>query len=142
EPQKKMLPGNGETVLLVENEAAMLPMMKMMLERLGFRVLTARTANTAFNLAEKHKQKITLLITDVIMPEINGYKIYEMVKKTNPDIKLLFMSGHPANVLIHRGIIGNNLNFLQKPFSMSEFAQKIGKLLLDSQNPETDKSSN
>ncbi|MGM0601432.1 MAG: ATP-binding protein [Candidatus Rifleibacteriota bacterium] len=136
EPQKKMLPGNGETVLLVENEAAMLPMMKMMLEKLGFRVLTARTVKAASHLAEKHKQTIKLLITDVIMPEINGYKIFEMVKKTNPDIKLLFMSGHPANVLIHRGIIGNNSNFLQKPFSMSEFGQKIGKLLLDSQNPE------
>ncbi|MDD3147638.1 MAG: response regulator [Candidatus Riflebacteria bacterium] len=130
EDRKEMMPGSGETVLVVENEAALLPVIKIMLEKLGFRVLTANSAGAAAELAEKHEQKIDLLVTDVIMPEMNGCEVLELVQKTNPDIKTLFMSGHPANVLIRRGFTGSNLNFLQKPFSMNDLAEKIGKLTL------------
>lgn len=130
-----MLPGSGETILVVEDEAALLPMIKMMLEKLGFRVLTANSASAATALAEKHKQEINLLISDVIMPEMNGCEVLEIVQKTNPDIKALFMSGHPAEVLNSRGFTGSNLNFLQKPFSISDLAEKIGKLIRSSEYP-------
>ena len=140
EKRKELLPGSGETVLVVEDEAALLPMIKMMLEKLGFRVLTANSASVAADLAEKHKQKINLLVTDVIMPEMNGCEVLAIVQKTNPDIKALFMSGHPENVLISRGFTGNNLNFLQKPFSINDLAEKIGKLTRSSEYPDTGKS--
>ncbi|EKD84084.1 MAG: histidine kinase, partial [uncultured bacterium] len=77
---------------------------------------------------------------DVIMPEMNGCEVLEMVQKTIPDIRTLFMSGHPANVLIRRGFTGSNLNFLQKPFTMSDLAEKIGKLTSSSEYPDTGKS--
>ena len=140
EKHEGMLPGSGETVLIVENETALLPMIKMMLENLGFRVLTADSAVAAANLAEKYKQEIDLLLTDVIMPEMNGCEVLELVQKANPDVKALFMSGHPANALISRGFPGNKLNFLQKPFSVAELAEKIGRLTLSSGSPGTGKS--
>jgi DNA-binding NtrC family response regulator len=140
EKHENMLPGSGETVLVVENEAALLPMIKMMLEKLGFTVLTANTADVAAELALKHKHKIKFLVTDVIMPEMNGCEVLEMVQKTNPDIKTLFMSGHPASVLTRRGFTGNNLNFLQKPFSISDLAEKLGKLTRSSEYPDAGKS--
>lgn len=140
EMHEKMLPGSGETILVVENETALLPMLKMMLEQLGYRVLTANSAQTAVDLAKKHKQEINLLITDVIMPEMTGCEVLDLVQETIPDIKTLFMSGHPANVLIRRGFTGSNLNFLQKPFSMSDLAEKIGKLSPSTGYPDTGKS--
>jgi len=140
ERHQEMLPGSGETILLVEDEAALLPMVKMMLEKLGFRVLAANSVSAAVALAEKHKHEISLLISDVVMPEMNGCEVLEIVQKTNPDIKALFMSGHTAEVLVSRGFTGSNLNFLQKPFSINDLAEKIGKLIRSSEYPATAKT--
>lgn len=140
EMREEVLPVNGEMVLVVENELSLLPMIKMMLEQLGFKVLTASSSLMATNLAQKHKHEIILLITDVIMPEMTGCEVHDLVQKVIPQIKTIFMSGHPENILTQRGFKGSNLNFLQKPFSINDLAEKISRLSLTSGYPRIDKT--
>ena len=117
-------PSRGETVLVVEDEAANLQMDKTMLERLGYRVLAAGTPGEAIGLAEKHSSEIHLLITDVVMPEMNGWDLAERLQSLYPSMKILFMSGYTANVIAHR-VLDEGVNFIQKPFSMKDLAVKV-----------------
>jgi two-component system cell cycle sensor histidine kinase/response regulator CckA len=114
----------GETVLVVEDEAANLQMDKIMLERLGYRVLAAGTPDEAIGLAEKHSSEIHLLITDVVMPEMNGWDLAERLQSLYPSMKILFMSGYTAKVIAHR-VLDEGVNFIQKPFSMKDLAVKM-----------------
>ena len=115
----------GETVLLVEDEPALLTMAGMMLEKLGYRVLAAGTRDEAIGLAEEHANEIQLLITDVIMPEINGKDLAERLQSLYPGMKILYMSGYTADVIVHRGVLDEGVNFIQKPFSMKDLAVKV-----------------
>lgn len=117
-------PSHGETVLVLEDEAANLQMDKAMLERLGYRVLAAGTPGEAIRLAEKHSSEIQLLITDVVMPEMNGWDLAERLQSLYPSMKILFMSGYTANVIAHR-VLDEGVNFIQKPFSMKDLAIKV-----------------
>ena len=121
----------GETVLLVEDEPAILALGKMMLERLGYRVLTAGTPGKALALAEEHSNEIQLLITDVVMPEMNGRNLADRLQSISPGIRDLFMSGYTAEVIADRGILEEGLNFIQKPFSMKALAVKVREALGD-----------
>ena len=114
----------GETVLVVEDEAANLRLDKTILERLGYRVLAAGTPGEAIGLAEKHSNEIHLLITDVVMPEMNGWDLAERLQSLYPSMKILFMSGYTANVIAHR-VLDEGVNFIQKPFSMKDLAGKV-----------------
>ncbi|MFH1090875.1 MAG: PAS domain S-box protein, partial [Pseudomonadota bacterium] len=129
EPAEVMPPGGTETVLLVEDEAAILDMGQAMLERLGYTVLTAGTPGEAMRLAEEHAGEIHLLITDVVMPEMNGQDLAGRLQTIRPDLKRLFMSGYTSNVIVHRGVLDQGVCFLQKPFSMLELAQKVREAL-------------
>ena len=120
---------HGETVLVVEDEPALLTMAKMMLEKLGYRVLAAGTPGEAIGLAEEHASEIHLLITDVVMPEMNGRDLAERLQSLYPGMKILFMSGYTANVIAHRGVLDEGMNFIQKPFSMKDIATKVGEVL-------------
>jgi two-component system cell cycle sensor histidine kinase/response regulator CckA len=115
----------GETVLVVEDEPANLTMAKIMLKELGYRVLAAGTPGEAIGLAEKHSSEIHLLITDVVMPEMNGWDLAERLQSLYPSMKILFMSGYTANVIVHRGVLDEGVNFIQKPFSMKDLAVKV-----------------
>lgn len=127
ERKESMLPGCGETVLVVEDEPALLPMIKMMLEKLGYRVLAASSSAVAVQMARNCESKIHLLVTDVIMPEMNGSAMAAALQQLNPEMKTLFMSGYSANVLATRGVIAGNVNFIQKPFSIKELAEKVAR---------------
>jgi two-component system cell cycle sensor histidine kinase/response regulator CckA len=118
-------PSCGETVLVVEDEPALLTIAKVMLEELGYRVLTAGTPGEAIELAEEHANEIQLLITDVVMPKMNGRDLAEWMHSLYPGMKILFMSGYPANMIVHRGVLGEDRNFIQKPFSMQDLAVKV-----------------
>ncbi len=118
-------PGRGETVLVVEDESAILMMAKMMLETLDYRVLTAGTPGKAIALAEEHASRIHLIITDVVMPEMNGRDLVKQLQSQYPGIKTLFMSGYTADVIAHRGVLDAGVNFIQKPFSMMDLAVKV-----------------
>ncbi len=118
-----------ETVLLVEDEPMILEMTTRMLERLGYTVLTAGTPNEAVRLAQKHPARIDLLLTDVVMPEMNGRDLAKNLLSIYPDIRQLFMSGYTANVIAHHGVLDEDVHFIQKPFSIRDLAEKVREAL-------------
>lgn len=118
-----------ETILLVEDEPAILAMTKTMLERLGYTVLPANTPSEAIRLAELHKSQIDVLLTDVVMPEMNGRDLIRHMRPLYPDLKTLFMSGYTANVIAHHGVLDKGVQFLEKPFSKKDLAAKIKEVL-------------
>ena len=120
----------GETVLLVEDEQAILRMGEMMLRQLGYTVLAADTPRSAIGMAKKHAGGIDLLITDVVMPEMNGRELAGELDALNPGLKVLFMSGYTANVIAHRGVLEDGMNFIQKPFSMHDLGTRT-RIALD-----------
>jgi two-component system cell cycle sensor histidine kinase/response regulator CckA len=120
----------GETILLVEDEAVMMEVARVMLESLNYKVLAAASPNEAIDLSEHYDGKIDLLITDVVMPQMNGRELSTQLKTFLPDIKILFMSGYTANVIAHQGVLEEGINFIQKPFSMHDLAIKI-RMALD-----------
>jgi signal transduction histidine kinase len=115
----------GETVLLVEDEPAMLKMGKMMLEKLGYGVLVADTPGKAVRLAEAHPGDIHLLVTDVVMPEMTSRDLADRLQSLYPKLKRLFMSGYTANVIVHHGVLEQGVHFIQKPFSLQQLAVKV-----------------
>jgi FixJ family two-component response regulator len=86
-------------------------------------------------LAQEHAGRIHLLVTDVVMPEMNGRELAGRLHGLYPDIKTLFMSGYTANVIAHRGVLDEGLNFIQKPFSMNDLAFKVKAALGREETP-------
>ncbi|MCU0577955.1 MAG: PAS domain S-box protein [Desulfobacterota bacterium] len=123
--------GRGELVLLVEDEAAILHMGRAMLEGLGYTVLTAGTPGEALRLAQGRRTEIRLLITDVIMPEMNGRELAQMLDHLKPGLPCLFTSGYTANVIAHHGVLDEGVQFLQKPFSLKDLARKVRQILAE-----------
>ena len=121
--------GKGETILLVEDEPAILEMGRTMLEFLGYSPLTAGGPMDALALMESQNQEIALLITDVIMPGMNGKELAQAICSMRPGTPCLFMSGYPAEVIASRGSIETGVEFIQKPFTLPDFSQKIHSLL-------------
>jgi len=99
------------------------------LDDFGYRVLTAKTPAEALVLAGKHTGDISLLVTDVVMSEMNGRDLAERLLPICPNIKTLYMSGYTANVIAHRGVLAEGINFIQKPFSMNNLASKVYEVL-------------
>jgi two-component system, cell cycle sensor histidine kinase and response regulator CckA len=103
----------------------------MMLEELGYRVLTAKTPVESIRLAKEYLGKIDLLVTDVIMPEMNGRDLADNLLSLYPNLKRLFMSGYTADVIANQGVLDPGVYFIQKPFSMNDFAVKVREVLED-----------
>jgi PAS domain S-box-containing protein len=119
----------GETVLVVEDEPTLLMMAQKMLRKLGYQVVAAGTPGTAIELAKEHESEIHLLLTDVVMPEMNGRDLAEWLQTLYPNMKILFMSGYTAKVIAHRGVLKAGVNFIQKPFATKDLAVKIREVL-------------
>ena len=127
-------PARGHaTILLVEDEPAFLKIIAGILTGLGYTVLAAGTPGEAIRLSKEHTGKIHLLITDVVMPEMNGGDLVKKLMSLYPDLKHLFMSGYTANVIAHRGVLEEGVNFIQKPFSIKDLAAK-DRAVLDNAN--------
>ncbi len=122
-------PTGTETVLLVEDDGAILDLGKMILENLGYTVLAAPTPVDAMRLAEEHPGDIHLLITDVVMPEMNGRELAEQLCAIRPNLKCLYMSGYSRDLIAHRGILDEGLNFIQKPFGSDDLAVRVRQVL-------------
>ncbi|MCG6538332.1 MAG: response regulator, partial [Syntrophales bacterium LBB04] len=118
-----------ETILLAEDESAMLELATMLLQKQGYTVLAARTPGEAISLARKHVGEIHLLVTDVVMPEMNGRDLANNLLSLYPNVKRLFMSGYPANIIAHQGALDEGVHFIQKPFSRQELATKVREAL-------------
>jgi len=114
-----------ETVLIVEDEPAILDLGRQLLEMQGYRVLAASTPGEAIQLAEEHTGEIHLLLTDVIMPEMNGRELAKKLLSLYPGLKRLFMSGYTSDVIAHHGVLDDVVHFIQKPFSLDALAAKV-----------------
>jgi PAS domain S-box-containing protein len=123
-----VLSGN-ETLLLVEDEPSILNMIKSMLEMQGYTVLASTKPLEAIRLARENPESIDLLLTDVVMPEMNGRELTKQLHDFYPQMKTLYMSGYTANVIAHHGVLDNGVNFIHKPFSRSELSHKIREAL-------------
>ena len=119
----------SEVVLLVEDDASILKLGKRILENLGYTVLSATGPSEAIRLAEEHTSEIKLLITDVVMPEMNGRELSEQLHGLYPNLKILFMSGYTANVIAHRGVLEEGVCFISKPFSKKDMAVKVREVI-------------
>ena len=126
-------PGEGghETILLVEDEPSILRMIQGLIERQGYAVLAASTPGEALRLAREHAGEIHLLLTDVVMPEMNGRDLARQLMALHPRLKRLFMSGYTADVIADNGMLHDGVDFIQKPFSGTELATRI-RAALDS----------
>lgn len=121
--------GGSATVLVVEDEQALLDFTRESLEELGYSVLAAHSPWEALRLVQGHSEHIDLLITDVVMPEMNGRDLALRIQALEPGIKCLFMSGYTREVIAQHGVLDKGLNFLQKPFTLSELAQQVRQVL-------------
>jgi PAS domain S-box-containing protein len=118
-----------ETILLVEDEPSILQMTTMMLTRLGYTVVAAATPGEAIRLALEYRGKIDLLMTDVVMPEMNGRELAGNLLSHFPDLKRLFMSGYTADIIAHHGVLDEGVHFIQKPFSMKDLGRTLRETL-------------
>ncbi|MBF0573935.1 MAG: response regulator [Desulfamplus sp.] len=120
----------NETVLLVEDEPMIMRMGEVILQSLGYKVLAAGSPEDAIRLAEKHSGEFDLLMTDVVMPGINGMEVAKKILSIYPHVRCLFMSGYPADMLNHNGILDEGIYFIKKPFSRRELADRIRQVLV------------
>jgi PAS domain S-box-containing protein len=130
-PNPAPLVGGHETVLLVEDEPAVLEMTTLMLERQGYRVLAAGAPEAAIRVATEHAEPIHLLMTDVVMPGMNGRDLAAALKTLRPQMKCLFMSGFSADVAGQHGEPAAGRLFLQKPFSHEQLLSRVREVLVD-----------
>jgi PAS domain S-box-containing protein len=123
------MPRGTETILLVEDEEALLKLAELLLKRLGYTVLAAGTPGQAIHLVEEHAGAIHLLMTDVVMPEISGRELWKRLSALRPDLKCLYMSGYTADIITHHGVLDPGVYFLQKPFQLQVLALKLREAL-------------
>jgi two-component system, cell cycle sensor histidine kinase and response regulator CckA len=119
----------GELVLLVEDEPSILSMGQIILQKIGFNVAVAGTPSEAIRQAKEHHGNLDLLITDVVMPEMNGRDLAAQIKALNPGIRCLYMSGYTADVIAHRGVLDEGVDFIQKPFTVEQLSTKVREIL-------------
>ncbi|RCK81359.1 MAG: diguanylate cyclase/phosphodiesterase (GGDEF & EAL domains) with PAS/PAC sensor(s) [Candidatus Ozemobacter sibiricus] len=124
-PSTTLAPGTAALILLVEDEPAILRVTQRMLEQLGYRVLATSSPSEAVRLAEAHPGQISLLLTDLVMPDQSGQDLARLVSPTQPGLKCLFMSGYFDGDSVRHRVQGQDVRFLQKPFTMSELAAQL-----------------
>ncbi len=122
---KTVSAGNQERILLVEDEQSIRKMTKSMLETLGYKVIEVGTPEEAIAKVSNSPTAFDLLITDVIMPGMNGRDLADHLIKLSANLKVLFMSGYTADIIASRGVINRDVYFLSKPFSMNQLAEKV-----------------
>jgi PAS domain S-box-containing protein len=119
----------GETILLVEDELAILNISTLLLGNQGYKVLAAKSPDEAMTLAGKHANEIDLLLTDVIMPGMNGRDLANNLLAFCPKLKCLYMSGYTADIIAHHGVLDSGMHFIEKPFTLSDLANKVREVL-------------
>ena len=126
--KKQFLKGT-ETILIVEDEESILELGKVILEQHGYTVLPTYNPVMALDLVKSYKDDIHMVLSDVVLPEMNGRELLERIRLIRPNMKSLFMSGYTANVIVHRGILEEGVHFIQKPFSIDTLVNKVRKVL-------------
>lgn len=121
--------GGHETILLVEDEASVLSLAAALMGSLGYRVVTASSPSEAIHTFDADPQGIDLLVTDVIMPEMSGRELADVLKESRPDLPVLYVSGHASGVISSQGIGVENMAWLQKPYAVAELAASVRSLM-------------
>lgn len=119
----------NKRILIVDDEPSLLKIYKKFLENLGYTVLTTNVSSEAIKLAQNYNERIDLLITDVIMPEMNGKDLSLKILEYQPDLPCLFISGYTAEFLAPQNILDSDTILLEKPFKISDLAEKVRELL-------------
>ncbi len=127
--EREIFKGRRETILVVEDEAAILQLTTTMLEELNYEVLAAVSPYEALALVKTRHKEIDLLITDVVMPEMNGRQLADRLKLIQPGLKCLFMSGYTENSISRHGVPAEDLLFIRKPFSRDNFSFQVWRAL-------------
>ncbi len=129
ESDQKIPLGNGETILMVEDDKSILKLGERMLDTLGYTVLSASTPAEAIKIFKENMEAINLLVTDVVMPGMNGRELSERFQNLSPNLKTLYMSGYTANVIADRGVLEEGVFFIPKPLSKKELSFKVREAL-------------
>jgi two-component system cell cycle sensor histidine kinase/response regulator CckA len=127
--RKRQLMRGTETILLVEDDEMVRNLVHETLEREGYKVIGAADPLEAQRIAEAHRGKIQLLITDVVMPRLSGKELAKALVGRRPDMKVLYMSGYTDSAIVNSGILQKEVAFLQKPFTPSALAAKVRDVL-------------
>jgi CheY-like chemotaxis protein len=117
------------TILLIEDETAVRALAKRTLEKVGYSVLDAPAGHSAVALAKRYRGQVDLVVSDVVLPDINGREAADQIRTLHPHTRVLFMSGYTEDEVIHRGVLSNGLNFLQKPFAPKDLIAKVRAVL-------------
>ena len=125
---QKVEPGT-ETILLVEDEANLRYLARQYLEKQGYKVIEAADGAVAMQIAVAHEAVIHLLLTDVIMPGMNGRELAQRISEIRPNVKVLYMSGYTENVIGHNGMLDAGVRLLQKPFNLRDLKSKVREVL-------------
>jgi PAS domain S-box-containing protein len=128
-PQKRSAKSGAETILLVEDEPALRDLIRIALTGNGFTVLDAGSPADALALSRAHSAPLHLLITDIIMPGMDGPSLAKQIVKERPDLKVLYMSGYATNFIMHDGIVDPGTNFIEKPFHPGTLLAKVREVL-------------
>ena len=118
-----------ETILLAEDSEVVRALVREILERKGYNVLVATDGPDAIGVCSRHEGPVHLILTDVVMPGMNGRELYETLAPSHPDAKVLYMSGYTDDAVIQRGILHTGTAYLQKPFLPETLAQKVREVL-------------
>ncbi len=125
------MPAGNETILVAEDEEMVRLLINRVLSRCGYTVLVAEQPADALALARAHQTPIDLLITDVIMPEMGGKELATQLATIHPETCVLFISGYTDNAIVHQGVLKPGIHFVQKPFTPTDLAAKVRKILDD-----------
>ena len=123
------LPGGSETVLFVEDEEMVRTLGLRILEELGYKVMGARNGDEAMALAGEHEGRIDLLLTDVVMPGMNGRELAERLTPLHPETRVLFSSGYTDDVIVQHGVLNSGVDFIGKPYAPQDLARKVREVL-------------
>lgn len=126
-PEKPLF--GSETVLLVEDEKALLDIGRRGLQAYKYKVLIASSPDEAVLISDSYAGKIDLLVTDVVLPSMNGKELSDRISEKRPDLKTLFMSGYTADIIAKRGVLETGMHFIQKPFRPKDLAIKVRQVL-------------
>ena len=126
--EQPVIYGN-ETVMIAEDEPMVRKLARETLESYGYTVIETESVFEALEIAAIYEGSIDLLLTDVIMPGMNGRELYEKMHEIRPNLQVLYFSGYTDNVIVHHGVLDEGVNFLQKPFTVRGLAKKIRRVL-------------
>ncbi|HRV09554.1 MAG TPA: response regulator, partial [Acidobacteriota bacterium] len=128
----EVVQNGSETILVAEDEPEILSLVERVLKQVGYRVITADNGENALRKAEAHPGAIHLLLTDAVMPVLDGRELIERLRPLRPNMKVLIMSGYTDSGILYRAVAGQDVAFLPKPFTPNQLARKVQEVLQSS----------